>query len=158
MRVVKVSLKTPLTIVAHMKIRGLFTNVRNHRSFQFFSKRKQRHETRYEEHLASKLDRSCWIRILLEKVCCLHECRPVCRSSVFEHICSVLEKTGPTHIIGSKLFTTGRVSPVISAAPVSFGFEHVSSTIFSFSRSVEALRSTHRDDRIKVSADFCHRH
>lgn len=55
-------------------------NVRNHRSFQFFSKRKQRHETRYEEHLASKLDRSYWIRILLEKVCCLHECRPAARA------------------------------------------------------------------------------
>lgn len=71
--------------------------------------RKRRHETRYYEvHLASELDRSCWIRIPLEEICCLYECRPVRRSSVFEHICTVLEKTGPTHVIGSKLFTSGR--------------------------------------------------
>jgi hypothetical protein len=68
------------------------------------------HEAQHEEHSASQLDRSCWIRIPLEEVCCLHECRPVRRSSVFEHICSVLEKTGPTHVIGSKLFTGGRAS------------------------------------------------
>jgi len=102
-----VNYKNFFTSVVYMKVRGSFTNTYK---ITFLSNsfliRKQRHETRYEEHLASELDRSCWIRILLEKVCCLHECRPVCRSSVFEHICLVLEKTGPTHVIGSKLFTT----------------------------------------------------
>jgi len=75
------------------------------------------HEAQHEEHSASQLDRSCWIRIPLEEVCCLHECRPVRRSSVFEHICSVLEKTGPTHVIGSKLFTSGRASAAIPSSP-----------------------------------------
>lgn len=125
-----------------MKIRGPFTNIRNRPSFQFFSKRKRRHETRSMKstwHQSSTEAVGLGCRILLEKVCCSHECRPVCRSSVFEHICSVLEKTGPTHIIGSKLFTTGWVSPVISAAPVSFCDPNMYLQRHFVSRSMEAV-------------------
>lgn len=87
---------------------------------------------------------ACWIRIPLEKVCCSHECRPVCRSSVFEHICSVLERTGPTHIYWLETF---HYRPSISAsplyAPVSFGSASVSPTAFR-PRGRGSLRSTHR--------------
>lgn len=44
--------------------------------------------------------------------------RLVRRSSVFEHICSVLEKTVPTHVIGSKLFTSWLVSHLARRSPV----------------------------------------
>jgi len=85
---------------------------------------------RYEEHLASKLDRSYWIRILLEKVCCLHECRLAARTCLNIFVRSSRRRNLLT-LLARNFSLLDEYLPSF-LFPVSFCSKHVSSTIFYF--------------------------